>query len=154
MKNPPRRVQYTKWKKKKNFNSTIFSKEAKFDSQSKCGGFIQHWAPWDWMSLSPCIAHAQVSKRHRYNTNGSRTQQQQHAPNEHSAILGIFCMKTSKQLDLIHGIHRRSLVFIEVPQHAKDLVVSLLWLGSLLWHGLDPRPGNFCMPQMWPKIKK
>ena len=35
---------------------------------------------------------------------------------------------------------------------AKDLVLSLLWLGSLLWCGSDPRPRNFHMPLVWPKI--
>ena len=32
----------------------------------------------------------------------------------------------------------------------KDLVLSLLWLGSMLWHGFDPWPGNFHMPQAQP----
>ena len=27
----------------------------------------------------------------------------------------------------------------------KDVALSLLWLGSLLWHGFDPWPGNFCI---------
>ena len=27
----------------------------------------------------------------------------------------------------------------------KDLALSLLWPGSLLWHGFDPWPENFCM---------
>ena len=30
----------------------------------------------------------------------------------------------------------------------KDLVLPLLWLGSLLWGGFDPWPGNFQMPQV------
>ena len=38
-----------------------------------------------------------------------------------------------------------------VVQWVKDLVVSLQWLGSLLWHGFDPWPRNFCMPRVWPK---
>ena len=29
----------------------------------------------------------------------------------------------------------------------KDLVLSLLWLGSLKWHGFDPWPRNLCMLQ-------
>lgn len=29
----------------------------------------------------------------------------------------------------------------------KELVLSLLWLGSLMWRGLDPCPGNLCMLQ-------
>ena len=28
----------------------------------------------------------------------------------------------------------------------KNLGLVLPWLGSLLWHGLDPWPRNFCMP--------
>ena len=28
----------------------------------------------------------------------------------------------------------------------KDPIVSLLWLGSLLWYGFNLCPGNFCMP--------
>ena len=39
-------------------------------------------------------------------------------------------------------------------QWVKDLVLSLLWLKSLLRHGFEPWPGNFCMPQAWPKKKK
>ena len=41
-----------------------------------------------------------------------------------------------------------------MAQWVKDLVLSLLWLGSLLWHGFNPWPGNFRMPQVWPKKKK
>ena len=36
----------------------------------------------------------------------------------------------------------------------KDLVLSLLWLGSLLWCRFDPWPGNFCMQRAQPKKKK
>ena len=32
--------------------------------------------------------------------------------------------------------------------------MSLLWQGSLLWHGFNSWPGNFCMPWAWPKKKK
>ena len=32
----------------------------------------------------------------------------------------------------------------------KDSVLSLLWLRLLLWLGLDPWPGNVCMPQARP----
>ena len=38
-----------------------------------------------------------------------------------------------------------------VAQWVKHLVVLLLWLGTLLWHGFDPWPRNFCMTQAWPK---
>ena len=34
-----------------------------------------------------------------------------------------------------------------------DPVSSLQWLGSLLWHGFDPWPRSFHMPQAWPKTK-
>ena len=36
----------------------------------------------------------------------------------------------------------------------KDPVLSLQWLGSLLWRGFHSWPGNFCMPQAQPKRKK
>ena len=35
----------------------------------------------------------------------------------------------------------------------KDPVLSLPWLGSLLWHGFDPWPWNFHVPWAWPKNK-
>ena len=39
-----------------------------------------------------------------------------------------------------------------VAQQVKDLALSLLWLRSLLWCcGFNPWPGNFCIPQVWPK---
>ena len=41
-----------------------------------------------------------------------------------------------------------------VTQQVKDLALSLLWLGSLLWHGFIPWPRNFHMPQLWPKTNK
>ena len=41
-----------------------------------------------------------------------------------------------------------------VTQKVKDLVLPLLWLGSLLWFGLDPWPRNFCMLWQGPKKKK
>jgi len=41
-----------------------------------------------------------------------------------------------------------------VAQWVKNPVLSLLWLGSLLWPRFDPWPGNFCMLQPWPKINK
>ena len=39
-----------------------------------------------------------------------------------------------------------------VVQWVRDPVLSLQWLGSLLWHGLDPWPGNFCV--LWARTKK
>ena len=41
-----------------------------------------------------------------------------------------------------------------VAQGVKDLVVSLLWLRSLLWYVFDRWPRNFPMPWVWPKKKK
>ena len=35
-----------------------------------------------------------------------------------------------------------------MAQQVKDLSLSLLWLG------FDPLPGNFQMPQAWPKINE
>ena len=35
----------------------------------------------------------------------------------------------------------------------KDPVLSLWWLGSLLWHQLDPWPREFLYAPVWPKIK-
>ena len=36
----------------------------------------------------------------------------------------------------------------------KDLVLSLLWLRSLLWFGFDPWLENFCLLSVQPKKKK
>ena len=41
-----------------------------------------------------------------------------------------------------------------VAKGVKDLVLSLQWLGSLLWHGFDPWPKNFNMLRVLPKNKK
>ena len=41
-----------------------------------------------------------------------------------------------------------------VTQWGKDLALSLLWAGSLLWLRFHPWPGNFRMPGTWPKKKK
>ena len=38
-----------------------------------------------------------------------------------------------------------------MAQWVKNLVLSLLCLGSLLWCGFDPWPGKFCMPKAWPR---
>ena len=37
-----------------------------------------------------------------------------------------------------------------VAQGVKDLLLSLLWLGLLPWHGSDPWPWNFRMPWVQP----
>ena len=39
-------------------------------------------------------------------------------------------------------------------QWVKDLVLSLWWLGSLLWLRFDTWPRNFHMLRTWPKEKK
>ena len=38
-----------------------------------------------------------------------------------------------------------------MTQQVKDCASSLQWLGSLPWHGFNPRPRNFHVPQMQPK---
>ena len=40
-----------------------------------------------------------------------------------------------------------------MPQQVRDLVLSLQWLGLLLWAGLDPWPKNFYKLWVWPKKK-
>lgn len=40
-----------------------------------------------------------------------------------------------------------------MAQQVKDMVLSLQQLGSSLWLGLDPWPGNFHMSQARPKKK-
>ena len=55
-----------------------------------------------------------------------------------------FCMPcTWKEKKTMRGFHGSLVV--------KDLVLSLLWLRLMLWFGLDPWPGNFCVPWAWPK---
>ena len=39
-----------------------------------------------------------------------------------------------------------------MAEQVKDPALTLLWLRPLLWHGLDPWPGNFHMP--WGVAKK
>ena len=41
-----------------------------------------------------------------------------------------------------------------MAQQSKDLVVSLLWLGLLLWHGFDPWLWNLRVRQKKKKKKK
>ena len=41
-----------------------------------------------------------------------------------------------------------------VARWVKGPALSLQWLGSLLWQGLDPWAGNFWMPWVQPKKKK
>ena len=48
-------------------------------------------------------------------------------------------------------VRNKFLLFISYPsslvaQWAKDPMLSLLWLRSLLWHKFKTRLGNFCMP--------
>ena len=38
-----------------------------------------------------------------------------------------------------------------VAQWVKDLALSLLWLGLLLWHEFNSWPRNFQMPWSWTK---
>lgn len=39
-------------------------------------------------------------------------------------------------------------------QRIKDLTLSLLWLGLVLWHAFISWPRNFHMPWVHPKKKK
>ena len=41
-----------------------------------------------------------------------------------------------------------------MAQQVKDLALSLLWLGSWLWCGFYPLPGNFCILWGWPQKPK
>ena len=41
-----------------------------------------------------------------------------------------------------------------MEKQAKDMVLSLLWLGSLLWHRFDSWPWNFHMLQACPPPQK
>ena len=41
-----------------------------------------------------------------------------------------------------------------MAQRIKDQALSLHWLESLLWHGFNPWPKNFCMLWMLEKKKK
>ena len=41
-----------------------------------------------------------------------------------------------------------------MAQWVKDLSLPVLWLGLLLCLGFNPWPGDLCMLQAWPKIKK
>ena len=51
-------------------------------------------------------------------------------------------------VSLLNHIFKNYFMFFLV----KDPALSLLCLRLLLWHGFDPWPGNFHMPQVWPKI--
>ena len=48
-------------------------------------------------------------------------------------------------------VKTKEILSLLVVQWFKDLVVSLQWLGSLLWHGSDPWSGNAHMPWAQPK---
>ena len=41
-----------------------------------------------------------------------------------------------------------------MAQGVRDLVLSLQWLESLLWHGFDSWPRNFHIPWVQPKKKR
>ena len=56
----------------------------------------------------------------------------------------------SSKLQTLRNIAYRSSL---VVQWVKDLVLPREWLGLLLWHGFDPRPGNFCMLWVQQKTK-
>ena len=50
--------------------------------------------------------------------------------------------------ELVVVLRRPCLGSSLMVKQVKDLALSLLW------HGFDPWPWNFCMPQVWPKKKK
>ena len=49
-----------------------------------------------------------------------------------------------------HAQEFRSAQSSLVAQGVKNPALSLQQLGSLLWYGFDPWPGNFHMPWVWP----
>ena len=54
---------------------------------------------------------------------------------------------------LVCSLSQRKLRSALAVQQVKDLVLSLLWLRSQLWHRFDPWPWNFHMPWAWQKKK-
>ena len=53
---------------------------------------------------------------------------------------------------LVHKAHKKIQLWSSlVAQQVKEPALSLQQLGSLLWHGFDPWPGNFCMLQLQSK---
>ena len=46
------------------------------------------------------------------------------------------------------GLRRNDIVEFPDGLVIRDLALSLLWLGSLLWRGFQPWPRSFPMPQM------
>ena len=54
---------------------------------------------------------------------------------------------------LVCSLSQRKLRSALAVQQVKDLVLSLLWLRSKLWHRFDPWPWNFHMPWAWQKKK-
>lgn len=59
-----------------------------------------------------------------------------------------------KRGNILHFCFMRKARSSLVAQRIKDLALSLHWLGSLLWLGLDPWPGKFHMPRAWQKERK
>ena len=70
---------------------------------------------------------------------------------EKAASNKIQCSVMIKTLKNVgkEGSYQSSLL----AQWAKDLALSLLWHGLLLWLKFNPWPGNFHMPWAWPKNK-
>ena len=65
--------------------------------------------------------------------------------------LKIFYVSVARVLFKVYVHKRLSLSEFAGGPEVKDPALSLLWLGSLLWHGFDPWCGNFCVLQAWPK---
>ena len=66
-------------------------------------------------------------------------------------------MKLGIQKSIRSCINVKSKAVMEsslVVQWVKDLALSLLSHGPLLWCEFDPWPENFCMPRAWQKNQK
>ena len=62
--------------------------------------------------------------------------------------------RSEYQLPIKPTLGHRALWSSLVAQWVKDHALTPQWLRSLLWHGFNPWPKNFCMPWARPKKKK
>ena len=70
----------------------------------------------------------------------------------HSVELLMVCYEEGQE-GFFREKNRQLLEFPGGPV-VKDLALSLLWLRLQLWHGLDPWPRNFYIPQAWPRERE
>ena len=70
------------------------------------------------------------------------------------AIWNPLRVRVNFKLDFFLFLQKTSLESSVMVQWVRDLVLSLPWLGLLLWHGFDPWLMNFCVPLMWPKKER